>query len=463
MPDSTLIFKPGFRVTDENGTPQSGATLEFYDAGTSNSRAVYTDSSLSTSAGSTVTCDAGGYPAVSDVKILLYTGTTAYKVVAKTSAAVELWSHDNIVGALDTSSFLTGSVVTTSPVVASSSDVTIDADDKGKLYDIDCSGATVFVTLMSAVTAGDGFRIGFRHNGSANSVAIQSVSNQEISAPGATNTTRKTLTLLSHGEVAWLASNGATWVVTDYVPPFMSRDVPIIRIADRRTSPPVTPVVGERYIVNGTPTGTWSFYSEDDIIEYDGLSGYIQYTPTSDCGWLAYIIDEDLNTQYQGSGWIDFNNVNQEYRVLHVQEQQSSGTAGGTFTFGAWRTRSLNTVIKNTITGASLASNQITLPLGSYTVRATGATHRVQQHQLRIRNISDSSSDILGLVVSSDNATNSDVPGILNGTLVLTEEKVFELQHRADSTQATNGFGVPTSFGEQEVYADILITQIKDV
>ena len=31
MPDSRLIFKPGFRVTDENGTPQSGATLEFYD------------------------------------------------------------------------------------------------------------------------------------------------------------------------------------------------------------------------------------------------------------------------------------------------------------------------------------------------------------------------------------------------------------------------------------------------
>src|SRR5690242_14620433 len=39
--------------------------------------------------------------------------------------------------------------------------------------------------------------------------------------------------------------------------------------------------------------------------------------------------------------------------------------AGGTFTSGAWRTRTLNEELRNTL-GASLASNQITLPAGSY-------------------------------------------------------------------------------------------------
>ena len=42
---------------------------------------------------------------------------------------------------------------------------------------------------------------------------------------------------------------------------------------------------------------------------------------------------------------------------LHIQDQKPQGTYGGTFTAGAWRTRDLNTVLTNTITGASLAAN----------------------------------------------------------------------------------------------------------
>ena len=32
--DSVLIFPPGFRVTNANGTPVSGAKIKFYNAGT---------------------------------------------------------------------------------------------------------------------------------------------------------------------------------------------------------------------------------------------------------------------------------------------------------------------------------------------------------------------------------------------------------------------------------------------
>lgn len=48
--------------------------------------------------------------------------------------------------------------------------------------------------------------------------------------------------------------------------------------------------------------------------------------------------------------------------VAVIQDQKSSGTDGGTFTSGAWRTRTLNTTVLNTIgAGFSLSSNQFTL------------------------------------------------------------------------------------------------------
>jgi len=458
MVDAVRVFDPGFRVTDANGTPQSGATIEFYDSGTSDSRAVYTDSGLATSAGAIVTCDSGGYPSVNDVKALLFTGSTAYKIICKDAANVTLWTHDAIKGAVDTSSFLSGDVVAESPVLSSSSDVTIVAGDKGKLYDLNCSGAEVVATLLSAVTAEDGYRIGFRHNGSANSVAIRTVSSQTIGALGYTG---EVFTLRYIGEVVWLTSNGAGWVVSEYVPPLLSRDISIIRVTDRLTAPPVSPATGSRYLVNGTPTGAWSSFSENDILEYDGLSGYIQYTPTADCGWIAYIIDEDLNTQYQGSAWVDLNNVTQTFKTLHIQEQQATSVDGGTFTSGAWQTRPLNTVIKNSITGASLGSNRITLPIGSYHIAGSAIGYRCADHQTRLRNITDTSTDILGQCSYSATGSSGG-PSNLFGTLVLTAEKTFELQHRCSSTSSVHGFGTANSFGEQEIYADVLIYQFKD-
>jgi hypothetical protein len=54
-------------------------------------------------------------------------------------------------------------------------------------------------------------------------------------------------------------------------------------------------------------------------------------------------------------------------QLLHVQEQQGSGTASQVAsTANAWITTLLNTVVTNEIAGASLASGQITLPAGTY-------------------------------------------------------------------------------------------------
>ena len=53
---------------------------------------------------------------------------------------------------------------------------------------------------------------------------------------------------------------------------------------------------------------------------------------------------------------------------FHAQDQKSSNTDGGTLTGGSFITRVFNTVVTNSISGASLSSNQITLPSGTYYV-----------------------------------------------------------------------------------------------
>ena len=52
--------------------------------------------------------------------------------------------------------------------------------------------------------------------------------------------------------------------------------------------------------------------------------------------------------------------------LFHAQDQKTVGTSGGTSVVDSWTTRVLNTVLVNNISGASLSSNQVTLPAGIY-------------------------------------------------------------------------------------------------
>lgn len=146
--------------------------------------------------------------------------------------------------------------------------------------------------------------------------------------------------------------------------------------------------------------------------------------------------------------------------VMHVQDQKPSGTDGGTFTLGDWRTRDLNEVLINTITGASLSSNQITLPAGTYKISASAPAFAVNQHKAKLYNITDASDTIIG--TSEYNAFASPVQSrsIVSGLFTITGTKVFELQHRCSQTKTNNGLGVKSDYGIIEVYPDVFIEKI---
>ena len=147
-----------------------------------------------------------------------------------------------------------------------------------------------------------------------------------------------------------------------------------------------------------------------------------------------------------------------ESQLLHVRDEKASGTAGGTFTSGAWRTRTLNTIKTNEITGASLSSNQITLPAGTYYIDASAPAYNNQRHQSALYNTTDSSFEIIGTSEynhgTSTNVTNR---SFVKGRFTISAQKTLELQHQAALTDTTYGFGVDSAFGQVSVYAEVQI------
>lgn len=136
-----------------------------------------------------------------------------------------------------------------------------------------------------------------------------------------------------------------------------------------------------------------------------------------------------------------------------VREEQASGTNGGGSTAG-FQTRTLNTTLTNTIAGASLSSNLVTLPAGTYEVVARApANGSLNRHVLSLYNSSDSTTIITGSG-AYDNTGNSQVDSWVRGTFTLAATKNISLRHYTNGTVATTGLGTAITSGLNEVYSE---------
>ena len=145
------------------------------------------------------------------------------------------------------------------------------------------------------------------------------------------------------------------------------------------------------------------------------------------------------------------------------EDRKASGTEGGTFTSGAWRTRDLTSFVSE-IPGAALSSNQITLPAGRYYVRARAPVYRVDQHKARLYNVTAAEAALTGTSeFSGDSSANSSTPSVLSGRLDLVTETVLELQHRCQKTYSPNGFGVASNLPDtDEIYSVVEVRRLPD-
>jgi Protein of unknown function (DUF2793) len=303
MADSIAVFPPGFRVTDENGDLVPGAKITFFQAGTSTPRLVYSDAALTVSLGSTVTCDASGAPvAGGGSDVVIYTGTTAYKIQVTTAANVLVpgYDFDNIRGALDTSTFDLPATVLYSVTPLSASTV-LGLLDLGKCFAADPTSGQITVTSPSALAAGNGKYIFVRHDGTQNAVVIVAPGAETISGPGDL-AGQKSITLYQKGDSVLLISDGAGWRAQSVSGLPQAR---FFRVMARQTTPPISAVAGDSYLINGAPTGLWLTlgFAANDIVTANGNLSWVRSRPPTNSGWLIYIAAENIYFRHLSAGW----------------------------------------------------------------------------------------------------------------------------------------------------------------
>ncbi len=137
------------------------------------------------------------------------------------------------------------------------------------------------------------------------------------------------------------------------------------------------------------------------------------------------------------------------------RDEKTTGTNGGTATLGAFRTRDINTTSYNGISGASLSSNQVTLPAGTFYIHAV-APFASGVNVMRWYNITDSASAVAGM----NGYFEAWGEAFISGVFTIAGSKAFELQYRCSATTSSNGLGVTNSYQAVEVYSMVTIVKV---
>lgn len=217
------------------------------------------------------------------------------------------------------------------------------------------------------------------------------------------------------------------------------------------TFTPTSPAIAAKPIVKGAGAAL----AVGDIagaghwlkLQYDAtLDKWVLANPAT--GVVTGITQAQGDARYCGIGY------------MLVQHQLAQNTSGGSATAGI-QTRVLNTVVANTISGASLASNQFTLPAGTYRVRAFAEAFHVNVSKIALYNVTDAVYVQQGGSINGENTLADLLTSELSlfGRFSLASSKVLELRQYCEASYATSGLGYPSNSMGVEVYAGVEITK----
>jgi hypothetical protein len=147
---------------------------------------------------------------------------------------------------------------------------------------------------------------------------------------------------------------------------------------------------------------------------------------------------------------------------LQYRDEKAQNTTGGTFTSGAWRTRTLNTEVTDVGGYGSLSSNQITLSSGTYKIYAIAPAYAVDRHQIRLQNVTDATTILVGTSCFSYHNSGSGFDSnlsVIQGVFTIGASKALEIQHQCQTTQSGDGLGVAANF-TTEVYTVVELWKI---
>lgn len=168
----------------------------------------------------------------------------------------------------------------------------------------------------------------------------------------------------------------------------------------------------------------------------------IKKNVTDDLTFGDILDNQWIEVVYDGTNFQLVNRAIPDFYVK-VTDTKAAATGGGTFTSGAWQTRTINTENSDVGGICAIAANQITLAAGTYECRIRCPAYQVDQHKARLYNATAAAivTDMLG---SSSFAAASDAvqtDSVIVGRFTIAAAQALEVQHYCRSTRATVGFG----------------------
>ncbi len=453
MADNLMFPFSGQVILDLNGDPVSGAKLNIYDAGTMDAHDVWTDAAVSVPGANPIVANSTG------VVPLRYLGTGAWKVTFTDSDDVALTNYDtldSVPGAIDHSSYLTGTV---SPSRATSSETTgraTDSDDRGKMLVCDATGGDFTITLEGAPA--DGIDIVVKNEGASGIVTVDDAGDDLQLMPGDSATFR---------------SDGASWHTCEA---FSRTDgVATIAYAD-----PITPSLihpsGTTYEVD---TVTGNMVVNNPTNGRPGTRGVFRFVMDATGGrrvtWGAgytgsVYVDESANAISHVGFLVTAAAAAEIYSLSEPREPvlsailryaPASGTAAqGSLTAATWNKVTLGTLTD--IDGrsvASLSSSVFALLAGTYRIEAWFKHNNAGSAQARIYNTDDTSTAGVDNVSSTNAALEGGAVYILADRVTIAATKNHELQAYPDTGYAASTIGSAVTSGEVENYVTIKISR----
>jgi len=141
-----------------------------------------------------------------------------------------------------------------------------------------------------------------------------------------------------------------------------------------------------------------------------------------------------------------------------IADQKASGSQGGAFTAGAWRTRDLNTELVDPDGIVSISSNQFTLQAGSYLIEAQAPSFAVLRHIIKLYQTSGTPADIAFGTAVYNNSVYNDGVSVLKARVTISTATTYEIRHRCQTTNSgATAMGVSSNFGNTELYTVVKI------
>lgn len=156
-------------------------------------------------------------------------------------------------------------------------------------------------------------------------------------------------------------------------------------------------------------------------------------------------------------------------QIIFVGDVKAYNEYGGELTAGGWTQRTLNTTWYNGITGASLGSNLITLPVGTYIIDARVPAHGVDLHKAVLNvtaaGLYPAATLVTGTTARSPDASQENHWSFIFGYFTITgiSRNVQILHYTQNSnTTANREGGQPANIsGYSEVYTTVMIERIE--